>query len=770
MSFSKLGLAVEKEVSLSVNVEPNQSPQALFTIQPLEGDTETIFSFDPSQSLDKEDPSYRLRARWDFENDGIFDTDWLTLKEKPSFHYTKIGKKEIKLEVIDTGQKIGSLIKELTVKAGPVDLEKSKLEVLLDLLVPNETDATKVIASLKDKYDNPIEGKKVDFFILEGDGYLEKSSKITSEKGTAEIIYTVGGSIKKTVIQAKTGELKIGQVEIKKKVALISFYTSPFAKIKIYDNEILIGESKADEEGFFIFDCSVLSPGIHQIKIVSVDEKEKTSLLNLSLDTKEPISLSFLLSSTLEILEGKDFFKFSGYATPFVEIFLYIESPLIKKTETNKDGFWEVILDKEELTSGIHKAYAIAKDKEGRKSQSSEILEFEFKKGIITAIINAITDQIQKVFKALPQPIQETARAAKKAILVATQTTAQVAKAVNQVRENPVVQNINKNVVTPVVGVGATINVLPIISTILLSDPLHLLLYFLSYFGEIIGIRKKRHPWGKVYDSLTKEPLPFSTVRIFEKKTNRLFETHITDRKGRFGFLVVPGEYYLLAQKANYIFPSQKIKERSDEKYADLYHGETLEIKKEEEGFIKVNIPLDSISIKKRKMKKNILRMFLFFLEKIGTPLLVIGTILAGISLLISIRSTNIFIFLLYLGLLFAKKRMELEKRTPWGKVYDGQSKRGIELAQIQLYDKTWGTLLESQTTDRFGRFGFLIEKEGDYFLKVVKENYVFPSQEVKGTFDKKYRNLYHGEILRVEKGKEMEIRMNIPLDKKTKL
>lgn len=58
----------------------NLSPTSHFTITPDKGNTNTTFHFDASGCTDNEDPTHMLEVRWDFEGDGIWDTDWSTSK------------------------------------------------------------------------------------------------------------------------------------------------------------------------------------------------------------------------------------------------------------------------------------------------------------------------------------------------------------------------------------------------------------------------------------------------------------------------------------------------------------------------------------------------------------------------------------------------------------------------------------------------------------------------------------------------------------------
>ena len=74
------------------------SPSASFTVSPLSGQPETIFSVDASASLSRSGTV--LEFRWDWEDDGVWDTAFST--EKLATHsYDSLGYKTIRLEVKD---------------------------------------------------------------------------------------------------------------------------------------------------------------------------------------------------------------------------------------------------------------------------------------------------------------------------------------------------------------------------------------------------------------------------------------------------------------------------------------------------------------------------------------------------------------------------------------------------------------------------------------------------------------------------------------------
>jgi len=55
-------------------------PTVLFTVSPVNGNTSTQFVFDATETVDYYGSNANLTYKWDFENDGFWDTDWQTAK------------------------------------------------------------------------------------------------------------------------------------------------------------------------------------------------------------------------------------------------------------------------------------------------------------------------------------------------------------------------------------------------------------------------------------------------------------------------------------------------------------------------------------------------------------------------------------------------------------------------------------------------------------------------------------------------------------------
>jgi len=89
-------------------------PFPSFTITPSEGSIDTYFTFDATGSSDIEDDVSLLEVRWDFDNDGVWDTGF-TKSKIITYNYTSSGIKTIRLEVKDVLGSTRSIAKQLYV-------------------------------------------------------------------------------------------------------------------------------------------------------------------------------------------------------------------------------------------------------------------------------------------------------------------------------------------------------------------------------------------------------------------------------------------------------------------------------------------------------------------------------------------------------------------------------------------------------------------------------------------------------------------------------
>ncbi len=90
-------------------------PIPSFSVTPPTGFPFTVFTFDASTSWDIEDTSADLRIRWDWEDDGQYDTSYTTTKIMPHA-YSTYGLYTVRLEVLDRDQLTATAISQVMVK------------------------------------------------------------------------------------------------------------------------------------------------------------------------------------------------------------------------------------------------------------------------------------------------------------------------------------------------------------------------------------------------------------------------------------------------------------------------------------------------------------------------------------------------------------------------------------------------------------------------------------------------------------------------------
>ena len=83
------------------DVETNTIPIAVLNVFPYAGDMTTIFTFDATESSDAEDVVENLSVRWDWDNDGIWDTGFQP-EIKTSYRFLTRGMNYVRMELVDS--------------------------------------------------------------------------------------------------------------------------------------------------------------------------------------------------------------------------------------------------------------------------------------------------------------------------------------------------------------------------------------------------------------------------------------------------------------------------------------------------------------------------------------------------------------------------------------------------------------------------------------------------------------------------------------------
>lgn len=322
-------------------------------------------------------------------------------------------------------------------------------------------------------------------------------------------------------------------------------------------------------------------------------------------------------------------------------------------------------------------------------------------------------------------------------------------------RTNPITQLVNKAVVVPGLAALAIINLLAAAG---LANIGLFLLYLWFLFTEpflwLVG--RRRRCWGVVYNALSKVPVDLALVRLLDAQTGHLVSTRVTDRQGRFAFMTKEGKFRITVTKPTFSFPSLKLRGKThDAGYDDLYFGEPIEIASGK-TVITVSIPVDPV-LKQDMATTNHGLVLRYLHRRANLFLALVGPIGAIVCLWItpsiltwSLLGIHLVIFA------FFTRLVQGQRVKPWGMVYDAKTGKPVGLAIVRLFNRRYDDLLETQVTDRHGRFGFLVGPE-TYRLTVDRDQYAFPSAIEHGF------NRYRGEDFSVKR--EGIVRFNVPLD-----
>lgn len=324
-----------------------------------------------------------------------------------------------------------------------------------------------------------------------------------------------------------------------------------------------------------------------------------------------------------------------------------------------------------------------------------------------------------------------------------------VSKYVPKAPLDRVIEAVQTPVATVVMVVGAVSGFLMSVLTVLFSNPLsfsELFLIPIRIWGIImtaLGIKKRSRPWGTVYDSITKQPLDPAYVVLQDMNGNEV-ATSITDLDGRYGFLVPPGTYRMLAHKTNYEFPSKRLAvQTSDEIYQDLYHNELITL--QEGDVITKNIPMDPLNFDWNEFAKRDQGLLRFFsrgdiwFNRIANILFVVGFAITALASYVAPKVYNIVTLFVYVVLLVLKSTVL--KPRPFGRMRYKDSKRPIRFAIIRIFSAGTEHEATHKVTDKNGKYYCLIPN-GLYYVKVERKNQ-----------DNTYTPIYTSETIEVKKG-----------------
>lgn len=257
------------------------------------------------------------------------------------------------------------------------------------------------------------------------------------------------------------------------------------------------------------------------------------------------------------------------------------------------------------------------------------------------------------------------------------------------------------------------------------------LLPFLQYLFTapiLFFWRQRRKGYGVVYNAIAKTTIDLATVRLFQLDPNapeargRLIKSRVTDKGGRYFFLVQPGMYRLTVTKAGFQFPSEYLKdEKVDGPYLDIYHGEVIEVT-EKNAVITANIPMDPSQAQAYHAPASVLRRK--WLRAWQQVISVVGIIAATIFAILRPSAFSITMVVIQIAVYLLVRRLARpQKPVSWGIVYDKETGRPLSRVVARIFETKYNKLLETQVTDNKGRYAFILGPN-QYYATFEKEGF----------------------------------------------
>jgi len=446
----------------------------------------------------------------------------------------------------------------------------------------------------------------------------------------------------------------------------------------------------------------------------TINEIEKnTGSGSLSEDISKPIISRLVLSDITKESDNRYLatINIEGYKTQKSSfITLHIESDPFefRIAVPEESSNWNASI-RLGFSPGTHTMYAWATDASLKRSENSDTITFTISvTGEGTAFLpNGESKPLEEFIAVLSDTKKTTSTTISSPVIEVLKTTV----------DNPTLEDVSSNVAP------AVLTTIVLANTIASSTGFNILAYLQYLFTSPILLlaRRKRKGWGIVYNALSKKPIDLAIVRLYNRKSNKLIQTKVTDHDGRYQFMVPAGQYYITVIKPGFEFPTSFLQSKNkDLEYLDLYHGDTINITGKE-GNVSLSIPLDPLEQTKEEVSHLLNKRLLWRGQSIiaysGILLAFISFVISPIPLILALLVAHVLLYLFF--------RRLSEKRAPhsWGKIIDEKTEKPIANVVVRIFDTEFHRLLETQLTDREGRYSFLVGNNL-YYLTVEKENY----------------------------------------------
>jgi prepilin-type N-terminal cleavage/methylation domain-containing protein len=287
--------------------------------------------------------------------------------------------------------------------------------------------------------------------------------------------------------------------------------------------------------------------------------------------------------------------------------------------------------------------------------------------------------------------------------------------------ENKSVKTVAETAVAPAATVAALANAAVAVNTVAGAAGVSQYLFFFITQPLLLFRKRRRKFWGTVYNSLSRLPEDLVIVRLLDLGSGRMVQSEVTDRDGRFTFLVPAGSYRIEAVKGGFVFPSRLTEGKTEDgPFLDVYHGQEIRVRSGGAS-LTPNIPLDpeAAEVPDESVIRSDRR------NRLQGNVALISPVLGALALAIKPSGFTLALFILQVMLYLFFRRIAIpDKPKNWGVVYEDGTGNPVYQAVTRIFAIPYHKLLETKVTDRAGRYNFRVGSN-KYYVTVTKGGFL---------------------------------------------
>jgi hypothetical protein len=499
-------------------------------------------------------------------------------------------------------------------------------------------------------------------------------------------------------------------------ISINNVKTAPWSEVIVENGAGEIqAVAKLDEKGLVNFTFEAESTDVGLLSIYAVDEAGVTKKITIPGTSLIDEVLPPTLVSKEENELSENSVKLAGFSYPGATVSVNLTSDqgydqTFSSIADATSGAWEIFIDA--LEGGSYTGSARA-DVSGETSQRSQEIYFEI---ATEGIVGQVVEQVGQVIEDLAAGTEEAIQG----IIAAIQNLPESVKDFADTASKAAVP-------LSLLGIMLQAGLATGGDLLLLANQYLLILVRIPLFPLLLRRRRKKKPWGVLYDSFTKNPLSGGLVRLLSEAGN-FIDMEITGNSGAFSFVPRAGKYKLEALKAGYAFPSQQVVGEKDGEYDHLYRGEAIEVF-EDQPVVESSVPLDPKEIAEGA---KIQRLFRKHGPAANMSILIGGLVLSGIAYLAVPAVYNQIVAGFYVVTLSLVTAGTVRTERTWGVVKD-EAGNSVEAVALSLVEVASGRLVKRRLTNEQGRYQFVAPK-GQY--KVLIASFDWERADQRGCYD----------------------------------